>query len=141
MDGLSPFNDYVNSQYYYNFYEGYSGNAYVLNTIYYVPTVLRAGTIDRIGVEATTAAATAIIRCGIYTTTSGLSGSLVAEASSTADASTTGVKDLTDDVGLSPEPTSRQHPLVTRDADAEGDGDRRHKARRVGGPAPCCTPH
>jgi hypothetical protein len=94
VDGVAPFLDYITNQYYYSSYDSATANAYSLNTVYYAPTMLRAGTIDSISVEVTTGQASGIIRLGIYNDSAGIPGTLVAEAGSTADASTTGAKTL-----------------------------------------------
>jgi len=47
------------------------------------------------GVDVATAAASNVYRLGVYNANGGMPGSKIAEAAATADASTTGIKDLT----------------------------------------------
>lgn len=83
-------------QYYSNYVHALSGSQTMTqDRLMFQQIILSKGVIDRIGVEVTTAVASLIVRLGIYTDDNGLPLSLIAEASSTADASTTGVKDLT----------------------------------------------
>jgi hypothetical protein len=72
-----------------------TGQTLTQDQVCYFPVILSAGVIDRIGIEVTTAAASGILRFGIYTDDGGLPLNLIAQATTTADASTTGVKDLT----------------------------------------------
>ena len=65
------------------------------NTLTYFPVPLSAGTVDRVGGEVTTAVASGVLRMGIYNDDDGIPSTLLAEASGTGNASTTGVKDLT----------------------------------------------
>lgn len=83
-------------QYYLNYSHSLSGTQTMTqDTLRLYRTYLSAGTIDRIGAEVVTAVASLVLRFGIYTENAGLPFARIAEASSTADASTTGTKDLT----------------------------------------------
>lgn len=82
--------------YYANVWAGLSGSQTMTQDRMNLQRVwLSKGTMDRIGVEVNTAVASLICRLGVYADNGGLPDARVAEASSTADCSTTGVKDLT----------------------------------------------
>lgn len=63
--------------------------------------VPRAASFDRIGIEVTTAAATAVVRLGIYNSANGLPTTVLLDAG-TVDASTTGAKEITISQTLTP---------------------------------------
>lgn len=86
----------VIGQYYLSHDGVSSAQTMTLDQIEFRKAMLPKGTMDRIGVDVTTAGgAGAIVRCGIYDDAGGTPGGRIAEASSTADATTTGIKDLT----------------------------------------------
>jgi hypothetical protein len=88
---------HASGQYYANSITSISAQLLTLQQLVLSPCWLSAGTIDRLGVDVSTAAATGIIRVGIYTDSGGLPNALVAEGTSGADtypldASSTGAK-------------------------------------------------
>jgi Major tropism determinant N-terminal domain len=86
---------HVAGQYYFSHYTSVSAQILADGVMVLCPTWLSKGTIDRIGVDVSTAAAASVIRLGIYTDNAGLPNALIAEATTTADSTTTGIKDLT----------------------------------------------
>jgi hypothetical protein len=96
LDTIARMPLHAAGQYYANYTHGLSGTQTMTqDRLILQRVILSKGTIDRIGIEVLTAVASLICRLGIYTDDGGLPLTLIAEATSTADCSTTGVKDLT----------------------------------------------
>lgn len=78
-------------------------NAAALNELYAVPFPVSVGTtFDRIGIEITVGAATAVVRLGIYTSENGPRPANLVLDAGTIDASTTGSKEIVISQTLTP---------------------------------------
>jgi len=81
-------------QYYFNVYGTSSNQTIVLDQLCLYPVRLSAGTIDQIGFHVVTPQVSAVCRLGVYADDGGLPLARIAEAATTADASTAGSKPL-----------------------------------------------
>jgi hypothetical protein len=80
-------------EYYWSSYGVASAQTLTQDQLVLTPVLLRAGTIDKIGLEVTTLQAASSIRLGVYTDDDGLPANLIAESTAPADSTSNGVKD------------------------------------------------
>ncbi len=84
---------YRAGEYYWSSYGVASAQTLTQDQLVLIPVLLRAGTINKIGLEVTTLQAASSIRLGVYTDDDGLPANLIAESTAPADSTGTGVKD------------------------------------------------